>query len=481
MAREHLDISIENLDKNPKKLALLIGQTVTVTEKVDGTKLTLIRNGEPWDADVRKNWIVAYKSNIIGSDDFVGLTHVHNQSISQYSTGISQYKFVWDGLRKANANLKNIPKNTEFFVEFVMRKGTLTRQYEVYHKMLLIAHSPTRYTVRAGKVFSTPSTFDTSRLDVYAQALGILSPRVIYHGQLKDLLKSSTPNGMLQDLKQHFLNLPSQFGGKMEGVVLEFNSGEVFKIVQDDQYDKATRAANKAAFEPENPTSYWDSVRSHAEKHVNTLDATQPVDKNIAKLSIAVYGGKELSLDPNRKSINAKDDVFLTAKNILMRRAPGNNGALFLGRFSPLTIAHHKIIQNALSTYDTVTVNVVKAKIDDKNPFPVEIQEKMLKACFGNRIEVIISTTGNLATILQKTKNMVNVVLAGSDRVDGYTDQLKRDKDIRVVEIPRTDEVSGTLVRKYLREGNKAMFQKYVPHEVAAMYDELKKIIDGVE
>ena len=479
MAKEQLDISIENADKSPKKLALLVNTSMVVTEKVDGTKLTLIRNSAPYDADPRLNWIVAYKNNVINAEDFAGLTGKHDAEVSTHSVGISQYKFVWDGLKKNQSALKSVPPNTEFFVEFVMRKGTLTRQYLNYHSMLLIATSPTRYQEKSGKVFSQPSSVDTIHNEHYAKLLGITTPHVLFRGKLKDAVKSTKPEDMVQELKAKFLDLSSQFGGKMEGVVMQFDSGETFKLVQDDQYDKATRGANKAKLEPTDATSYWNKVRAHAEHHVNVVDPSDNMKKNLEKISHGVYGGDDLNLDSNKKSIHAKDDVFLTAKNILTRRTPGNNGALFLGRFSPLTIAHHRIIADALKKYDTVTVNIVKSKIDEKNPFPVEMQQKMLHACFGNKVDVIISSTGNLGSILQKPKNTINVVIAGSDRVDGYTDQLKHDKDIKVEEIPRKDEVSGTLVRKYLRDGNRVMFRKYVPPEVFAMYEELKSIIDG--
>lgn len=474
MAREHLDISIENLAKNPKKLPLLVMQTVTITEKVDGTKLTIIRNGQPYDADhPENNWIVAYKSNIINRQDFAGLSSKHDAVIKSSSTGISQYKFVWDGLVRAHANCRDVPRNTEFFVEFVMRKGTLTRQYENYHAMLLIAVSDTQYRIQAGKVFSTPRGFDISKLEHYANILGIQSPRVLFHGKLKDVLKQVTADGMLSDLQDRFLRVPSQFGGKMEGIVLSFSNEETYKIVQDDQYDKATRAANKAKFEPVDASSYWDKVRTHAQQHVSGLNVNDPLHQNLAKVSQAAYS-KTPDLDSNRRGIQSKDDVFLTAKNMLLRKTPGNNGALFLGRFSPLTVAHHKIIEDALKTYDTVSVNIVKSKIDDKNPFPVEMQQKMLHACFGNKVEVIISSTGNLGTILQKSHHMINVVLAGSDRVEGYRTQLLHDKDVQVIEIPRTNEVSGTLVRKAMRDNDMTTFKKYTPHEVWNMWDELR-------
>lgn len=479
MAREHLDISIENLDKVPNKLALLIRDTVTVTEKVDGTKLTIIRNDQPWDPDVTKNWIVSYKSNIINAEDFAGLNARHDAAISSHSTGISQYKFVWDGLRKAHVHCKQVPRSTEFFIEFVMRKGTLTRVYEKYHAMILIATSPTHYSITGGKVYSSPSSFDTTHNDQFAKLLGIQTARVLYDGPLSKLVNVVGPAEMVAELKSKFLGMSSQFGGKMEGVVLEFSSGATFKLVQDDQYDKATRAANKASTEAADPAAYWGNIRQHAQTHLAGINPNDDFKRNVEMVSQRVYGSAHMDVDANKHDINAKDDTFLTAKSMLMRQTPGNNGAMFLGRMSPLTIAHHGIIENALKTYDTVTVNLVKAKVDKSNPFPVELQKQMLELCFGNRIEVIVSQTGNLATILQKSKHMINVILAGTDRVEGYRSQLGRSPDISVIEIPRTNEVSGTLVRGFLLKGDMEGFKRYTPACVWPLYAQLKQLVEA--
>ena len=72
-----LDISIKALDKSitsKKKAIDFIKKHVRVVEKIDGTKLTLIRNDEPFDPDdYTKNWIVSYKGRIIYPTEFKGL------------------------------------------------------------------------------------------------------------------------------------------------------------------------------------------------------------------------------------------------------------------------------------------------------------------------------------------------------------------------------------------------------------------------
>lgn len=464
MARAHLDISIKNLEKFPHELKL--HDHVLVTEKVDGVKLTIIRNHEPWQCDATKNWIVSYKSNLINPEDFLGLQSKHDNDIRAYSTGISQYKLVWDHLKCNHVNARHIPCGTELFIEFVMRKGTLTRVYEHYHAMILIASSPSSWRIQSGKVFSSPETFDVSHNAEYACMLGMRIAPVLYNGPVAGMT--------VAELKTCFLSMPSEFGGKMEGVVIRFPDNRLYKLVQPDQHDKAVRALNRAAFEPHDATNYWHQVRCIACDYVAPLQVHADFKTNVSKLSHAVYDSLDLNLDANKKSINAKDDVFLTAKTMLMRATPGNNGALFLGRMSPMTTAHHAIISSALEKYDTVTVNLIKSRTDEHNPFPIELQQRMIDMCFGNKVELLTGTTGNLCTILQKSHHMINVVLAGTDRIEGYVAQLKHIHDVVVVETPRVNDVSGTRARSFIARDDECGFRSCTPQSIWPLFHELR-------
>ena len=145
-----VDISILNADKAFSKKPVefffqLDGQGNTISprefiieEKFDGTKLTLFRNNEDYDSkDYTKNWIVAYKNSILHPNDF---SSGSSKKAKEQGIGMSQYRLVHEHLKKNNRSLKSIPKNTEFFVEFLMRKATLTRDYDNKHSMILIGY-----------------------------------------------------------------------------------------------------------------------------------------------------------------------------------------------------------------------------------------------------------------------------------------------------------------------------------------------------
>lgn len=482
---EMLDISILNIDKAKKQIIELLDVPVTITEKTDGVKITIVRNEKEYSPNWQENWIVSYKGNVIHPEDFSGVDSQTEKQSLLSSIGVTQFKQIFNILEQANSKktIQEIPKNTELFFEFLMRKPTLTRQYKKYHELILIATSPTEYKESFGRLSTASNEFSTTNRSRYAKILNVQTPKVLFKGTLRKITTSDVPDEIVEQLKNKFLTVESSFGGTMEGVVMEFANGQFLKIIQSDQHDKQVRSQIKLSHGPANPEKYYQEIRKIAELALKDIQPVNNIKSSLTELSHWVFSDSSATLfkdlDANKTALNAKDDVFLTAKMLLLRKLPGNNNALFLGRFSPLTIAHYKIIKQAIDKYDHVCVNIVKAKRDSRNPFSVEIQQKMLNKCFNNKVEITISETGNLIRVLQKPSRVINVVLAGTDRFEDYTNQLKTNApDVKVVEIPRTDEVSGTVVRNALSENNYKKFTANTPQEIWDMFDELREFIN---
>jgi len=480
-----LDISIPSLEKSKNKLPELSKVPVEITEKTDGVKLTVLRNSKQFSKNWKENWIVSYKGNVIYPEDFSGISPEMSNDIKHKSIGTSQYTYVFEMLKRAHKQqeTQNIKPNTELFFEFMMRKPTLTREYNSYHELVLLAVASTTYEEHFGRLSTKPNQmFNTKDRKRIAEILKVSTPKTLFTGTLEELTKTNNPDEILVTLKDVFLKMPSQYGGAMEGIVLEFANGDFFKIIQEDQHDKELRKHIKQKHSSKNP-NYYQEIKKLASDLVFSVGEATDLKKSLKTLSLQVYGLKNdlaiQSIDPERALINIKDDLFLTAKTLLLRKLLGNNNALFVGRFSPLTIAHYNILNNALSQYDSVTVNIVKGEKSNKeqNPFPLEVQEKMLKKCFGNKIEITSTNTGNLATILQKPSKLISNILAGSDRYEGYKYQLRDNSDINVKEIPRLDDVSGTKVRQSLRENNLPVFQNNTPKQIWDMFEELQQYL----
>jgi len=492
----YLDISIKNVDKvvtDEKTATQLINQSVDIYGKYDGTKLSLLRTGSDWD-DTQwwKMFIVSYKGNII-----YGTEYAHAQGDFDTTVGVSQYKSVIDHVAGNFKSWKSVPKNTEFFVEFLMNKPTLTRQYTKLRQLVLIGHGKvTNVSINNGKIDIKTNGLDMSDREKWAKLLGLNLPELIFSGKLIDMpkglnqrakeyfkdfensFKGLPPYGFWELAKNFFMQLPSLYGSiKEEGVVIHLSSAignsDIIKIVQDDQYDKELRFSIKMKYKMEinDEDQYWLKVRESASEIIKNLNLTQKFPNVLKDLSQVVY--KDLHLDFSHKKkteLNIRDDIQLTSKSMIMRMLPGNNGALVIGKFRVFTNGHKKMFEQALSKSDTLTVSLVTNK---ETKATLALRTNMIKAVFPE-VEVIQAQTGNLITIINKTSNNINTVLAGSDRVVEYRKQLERNLDVQVEEVKRSDDdESATKVIRNLSDVN--YFKLNTPKEVYPFYDELIK------
>ena len=255
MIKGMLDISIVNVDKaltTPEKISDFLDKEMDIQEKVDGTKLTIVRNNNDFDPkDVMNNFIFAYKRTILYPEDYEGVDRVQ---AFKGSIGDAQYAFVLDHFDSINHKLKDIPKNTEFFIEYMMNKPTLTRDYKVKHKMMLIGYAPTKYTEKAGLLTTQPGEMENEKVGEYANLMNIDKPRLILYGKVfpytnlkkasydlefdklldknKEKLETIDKQVYYETLKNILLDLESRYGGKSEGVVIVFPDKSLLKILQ---------------------------------------------------------------------------------------------------------------------------------------------------------------------------------------------------------------------------------------------------------
>jgi len=178
-----------------------------------------------------------------------------------------------------------------------------------------------------------------------------------------------------------------------------------------------------------------------------------------------------------------KDDLYLTGKQAIMDDLPENQNALFIGKFRIPTMAHIGIIENALKEFHHVIVCIVKAKQDVKESLPLDKQEELLEAIFKNKVTVITYSTGNITSIINKSPKRIRYVLAGSDRVKGYVDQLKRHPNVSVVETKRdmtsTENISATKTIEAIKNGDEKTFRKMMHPKTWDMFKELTELFKG--
>lgn len=497
---EYLNISIKNVDKvvTEKNASQLLDQKTEVFGKYDGTKLSILRTDAPWDDE---NWwemfIVGYKGNVLYGTEYMDSTD--DAMELDRTIGVSQYKAIFNHIEKYYKEWKNLPPKTEFFFEFLMNKPTLTRSYTKLRELILIGYSPvSSYQENHGKIKTTTGGFIMEGREKYAKIFKVNLPEVLFSGSLRKL-----PNGLSDRAKKTydeyeklikgaasdyeywnfckamFLDIPSLYGSpKEEGVVIhltkEMGSANVLKIVQADQYDKALRGSNKDKFKMdfESEDKYWMDVRAKAEAVIAQLDISKSLPKNLKKVSKIVYKDWVVDIVHNKKSTqNIKDDVQLTVKSMLIRLMPGNNGALVVGKFRVFTNGHKKMFDQALKNHDSLVVALVSNK---ETKATLKLRRAMIEANYPNA-EIIETTSGNLLTMINKTSTNINTVFAGSDRVDSYKNQLKRNLDVVVEEIKRgDDDESATKVIKNLNDIK--YFKKNVPKGTVRFYSDLLKV-----
>jgi phosphopantetheine adenylyltransferase len=147
-----------------------------------------------------------------------------------------------------------------------------------------------------------------------------------------------------------------------------------------------------------------------------------------------------------------RDDLYLTTKLKLMRELPENNNALYIGKFRIPTKAHIKLIEDSLKKFNKVVICIVKAKKDKKESLSFELQKEIFKSLFGDRVEIITHSSGNLISIINKSPIMIKYVICGKDREKSYEKQLEKLQNVKLIVYPRTDDISATNLIKYLKE-----------------------------
>ena len=488
-SKKQLDISILAAGKyltTVKKIEEFLTSPVQIEHKTDGVKLTVIKKDNNGNLE---DYIFSYKGNVLYSTEY---DYQPNIRIKNEAIGASQFKTVFNHFIKLGKN--NIPVGTELFIEFLMHKPTLSSNYSKKHKMVLIGHSKSTWEMKFGKLKTTPNGFFTDKRDEYAKELKIDTPQFLFDGILgseiefkrgiknkilMELFRSRTtsmswnnPELLVDDIRTLFLDIESKYGGKEEGVVIKYN-GKLLKWQQEYQLDKEARFAIKQKYREDlaqDETIYWESVKLAALTISNGIVVkSRKLEDLLAELSLDLNKFKPDFSHSKKTLAMIKDDIQLNAKMLIIKKMRGNNNALIIGKFRVLTKeGHTKLIKRAQTLYDDVVVCVVTSKENKETKL---LREQMIRETFPN-VKIIHAINGNLTRIIQKSPVNVNVVYAGSDRVQGYTQQLKNMIGMNVKEMKRSDsDISASKVINNLHDKN--FFLKNTPNQIHHLYDEL--------
>lgn len=487
-----IDLKIPQLLDAKKQLSedrctQILNRDVEIYEKIDGTKLTLFRNNVAYDAtDYTKNWIVSYKSNIIEKEEFSGFVNFENKidKIKQYSIGTSQYYFVHKILEeKIHPNAKNLPINSELFIEFVQRKPTLTRDYEKYHSLFLIGYGLNiNAYIDNNRYFSyDDAIFEPCKVRELAAELNINYPPILFIGKMSKLSheSNSTAFQKLSNVLTRLLSTKSVLGNKIEGIVLFFHDNTIYKHTQSDQYNKTIRSQKKSRFKSLNENDeqcYWSGVLDIS---IHICKSILKVNNKISHLSQLIYNSSFdflLQFNSNKVEINAQDDVFLTSKLLLQSYFLNTE---FVGMYviagKPVHLGHWKVIEKALQQTKKVILFISTSDRDNilgKDMYDIWI--KYLIPILPKNVHCIFSNSPmqelmHQINFLENHKKILySHIIIYADQFDAL--QLKQNNKIAldcvtfngINRITNVD-ISGTLMRQFLKSDIKELFKKYLP------------------
>lgn len=527
-----LDVSIKNLkthvfgpkvEKNRIKAANdILSQSMKVQEKIDGTKLTLIRTDKSDADNYANNWIVSYKDTVLFSDEFKYLTDLDLDNITSKSIGVSQYALVFKHLAKINKNISSIPTNTEFSIEFAQNKDTLTRTYENLGAMFLRTYVPTKYYIKNGTLTSIPQgseEVNVGKIKKMANMLGIMNFPIIFDGKIntkENMLKGindprlqeeftkvtidwDNPLDIIEKFGIMTLNMPSTLGGLSEGVVLLLADGRLFKYVQSDQYDIETRDAKKSQYklDSDGEKQYFIKIRKIVYAVLKKVNTNQTAGKIIGDFLQLVKRLPDdvLPVHPKKSPLQIRDDIHETVRLIIGKEHSLGKNSKSVGVIpiagKPLHIGHWKLIELASIQNDKVVIYTSLANrgragevfISGKsfayfwNEYFMPILPKNVSVKFSpSPLRSAVHDIGWLEQILTQDKKDVPSINLYSDEVDiggnfkdeelanNFPAMWKQNKiEKRGVSRESTVNISGTKMRKFLETNDKTNFIKYLP------------------
>jgi len=138
---------------------------------------------------------------------------------------------------------------------------------------------------------------------------------------------------------------------------------------------------------------------------------------------------------------------------------------IFIGRMSPPTKAHQKIIEDSLKKYSKVYIFIIEGEKSSKlaKNFLTYNQRKSILKITNPKAHPILSSHGYIPDIIKQenieTSNGV-AIIAGSDRIEDYKKQfIGVDYNVIFDEIKRTaEDISASKVRKAIGEND---FEEY--------------------
>jgi hypothetical protein len=406
------DATPRERENDRRKARQFLDDNVRIVEKIDGTKLTLIRRNNEFDPnDYAKNWHVAYRGNLIFPSEIRGLGK-REEEIRAHSAGTAQYALVHSLLERMHHQTAEIPQGTEFFLEFVQRKATITRDYPQKHGIFLTLFGPCHYKLTGTHLVSNMTPVDDDdMLERYARLLGVKTYPVMFDGKLSSIndFRAGIRNKAIERrFNEVFSSLNDAYNDRSpdrplriidviykvfsefktslstetdlspaEGVVMRTSTTRaLYKALNPDQHDETTRGAVKDKFRETPPIeqAYWSSIITIADEIVAEFAPAQnrnikesEMNDLLERIHNECYFDAAISnrlgrlFHRKKELIQRQEDLFLTTKTRIMKRVEiGDRNGITVGIFvlagKPVHDGHWKMIGRVASECDEALI-----------------------------------------------------------------------------------------------------------------------------
>lgn len=426
-----------------------------------------------WDIDVYviQNKLLICKDNIIYyKNDF---EYLPNTWIKKYSKGISQLKFLINYL----SNLPELNQLSDCLLKIKYIVNNIN--YDKKHKIILKEYyKNVKVISKFGKIKLIDSG-EQSQIDKLPIKFDI--DRVIFKGILNSEynLKKGCNDGQLLKLIEQNKNIFTynnyeNFYNQLKDIFFKIKSkygesGEyIVKIILNDE----TIIIKNPSFKIENEKDgYYKEIKNFTLNLLQNINiktfksALDTFNEDLKMLKIESNDSDKfrcsIKLD-NEKCTEIKDAIYEMGRQMIISKLPGNNNCLILGKFKILTNGHIKIINKALSEYDSVTICLL-------GNYPY--REDMIKSMYKN-VDIISNYNANFKDIFNKIDKNISVILTGTNNVKNYRESVKNFPNVTVKEYYQSsDSVSGDMILN--RINNKEYFNKNTPFKIHDFYDQL--------
>lgn len=163
---------------------------------------------------------------------------------------------------------------------------------------------------------------------------------------------------------------------------------------------------------------------------------------------------------------------------------------ILVGRFQGLHAGHESMIEKAIELCERVGVFIGSSQEagTNKNPFTYEERKEMLRAVFGERIEIYPLPdigVGNNATwgeyVLQNVREhfdaLPDLLISGKEerRIDWFDGEAGR--SIAELCVPKSIGISATEMKDMLFRDDRETWRKYTNPKLWNMYDALRQSV----